>query len=539
MTAELLQLKNQFYDLAKELLGQLDPSEAQKKSSAASTCRVEGTFAGFLSNNILEQCERRLPHASRPVCLDSSQSQRDRTLAMAALLIPIYNLIAKYHLTQVMSCASRRLVTTIDDTAFPVRTLSGASLSIEDILTVKTPNAWLNDEVINAQVSLINARCKGLSIANTHLYSKALSSGPYGLEAWLRPLLSQPIETFVIPMNLNNTHWTACSIHLQGHFVFCFDSMRAINTRTIKPVLLLLLTYADMFGLTRDVIHRNLVVLFPGFTRTFIEMDEEEHILEELASIEKQRANIALLSQSVGENIDTISISSTGSDAELSSVQAVLISSANTDTRPKRIFEKLTLQRPRSSYYLLHRMGPSMCGVSNSTDSTGLLSRPTIDTKEHDDLIATRGAPTSSAAANIVLEILSTLTACTADIEVARQRLHDEGLNTLLDSPSSDLLFVDVKTAEIALHKLRREYNIGSLLTSAAEAVMLSLNMPQQENGYDCGVYMLLFMKMIARQFGPGYPLVAQDTKRVRSLITMEVCKQKLLITPQDLDELC
>ena len=180
-----------------------------------------------------------------------------------------------------------------------------------------------------------------------------------------------------------------------------------------------------------------------------------------------------------------------------------------------------------------------MCGVSNSTDSTGLLSRPTIDTKEQDDLIATRGAPTSPAAANIVLEILSTLTACTADIEVARQRLHDEGLDTLLDSSSSDLRFVDVKTAEIALHKLRREYNIGSLLTSAAEAVMLSLNMPQQENGYDCGVYMLLFMKMIARQFGPGYPLVAQDTKRVRSLITMEVCKQKLLITPQDLDELC
>ncbi|EFO64572.1 Sentrin specific protease, putative [Giardia lamblia P15] len=540
MTAELLQLKNQFYDIAKELLGQLDPSETQEKVPQASTCRIEGTFPGLLSKNILEQCERHLLHASRPVYLDSLQNQQGCTLAMAGLLAPIYNSIARYHLAQILNCTSKLLITTIDNTAFPIRTLSGASLTMDDILTVKATKTWLNDEVINAQVSLINAHCKGLSVANTHLYSKVLSSGPYSIETWLRPLLVRPIETFVIPMNLNNTHWIACSIHLQGHFILCFDSMRTVSTRTIKPVLLLLLAHADMFGLTRSIIRKSLVVLFPGFTRTFMEIDEEEHVLEELASLEERRtSDITLLSQSAGEKIDTISISSTGSDAELSSVQTTFNSSTNVDTKSKQVFKKFTFQHPRSSYYLLHRTGPSICGVSNSTNSIGLLSRPTIDTEGQDDLIAARRDPISDTTTNIVLEILSILTTGTGIVEVARKRLNDEGLDTLLDSPSSNLLFVDVKTAEIALHKLRREYNIRSLLSSAAEAVMLSLNMPQQENGYDCGVYMLLFIKMIARQFGPGYPLVAQDTKRARSLIAMEVCKQKLLVTPQDLDEFC
>lgn len=538
MTIELAQLRGQFYNIANELFSQFDLLKAQESAPKNNFRYVTGTFRALLNEKILEQCECCSLHTYTPTSSCSPQNQRSCTLVISALLVPIRNLLANYYLTRVLSFADRLLNTIIENTTFPIRTLSGASLTVDDLLTVKTPEAWLNDEIINAQVALINARSATISIANTHFYSKVLTSGPYSVEAWLRPLLSQSTNIFVIPMNIHNAHWIACSIHLQGYFLLCFDSMSNVSTLVIKPILLLLLVHADLFGLTRGIIYERFVVLFPGYTRTFHELDEEDHILEELANIEaRHAADMAPSLQGTGEDMNAISISSTGSDAERSSVHDTLGSRATVDSKSEQTSEKITFQWPGSTYYLRYRAGPAICGMSSPTGHTNIFPDSTVVTAKQDISTASTDTPASGTSPNMVVEIATTLTNPTL-VALARQELENEGLAAISNSSLDELLFVDVRMAEIALHNLLKRHRIEGLLVSAAEAVMLSSNMPHQQNGWDCGVYMLLFVKMIARQFGPGYPLVAKDTKKARSLIALEVCTQKLLTTPQDLDGL-
>lgn len=539
MALELSQLRDNFYTIAKELHEQFDHLGTQKEIPKAGFCQIEGTFPSLLNRSIIEQCEHRLSHIPKLESSSSLQNRREYALAISILLARVYNSLAKYHLTYMLNLIDSLLTTVISNVTFPIKALNGALLTMEDLSTVKIPEAWLNDEVINSQISLINASCDRISVANTHFYSKALNSGPYSIESWLRPMLSRQIEVFVIPMNLNNTHWVACSIHIKSHFILCFDSMHAINTNTIRPILMLLVAHADMFGLTKDLICNNFIILFPGYTRTFLEINTEHHILEELSNIEANHISetILTLPNTKTDILTTsaISISSTESNPEHSTGSNILKSTTNIDSKSKRFFKQIVQQRSRLIYYRLFQNRPRMCGISKYTTSIDTYSGSMIDAEEQDYYTASQENNTSI---NIILELMHIVNEHIEVIDTAKQKLKDDGLDTILNTPSSELLSVDVKRADKILCELHKQYKIGSILTSAAEAVLLSLDMPYQQNGYDCGVYMLLFIKMIARQFGPGYPLLPKDTKKARIFIAVELCTQRLLITPQDLGDL-
>lgn len=552
MTVKLSQLRDCVYNVAKELYNQLNSLGIQKEAPQITSYHIEASFQSLLNKSILEQCECRLFHMREPepklASSGSSHNRREYVLAISALLVPVYNSLSRYHLSCILNLVDSLLTTIVNNTTFPIQALNGASLTMNDLLTVKNPKAWLNDEIINAQISLINAHCDRVSIASTHFYTKMLTSGPYGMTSWLHPFLSPSIKVLVIPINLNNTHWVACSIHIKGHFILCFDSMGTINTFTIKPILMLLVAHAGAFGLTKDLICKKFVILFPGYARTFLEIDTEHHILEELVDIEvRYTSRRTSPSYNVKGDVDTvptasapttISISSTESDAEVNAEDTIVKSPTSIDSRSKQVFKQFIHQRPRFPYYMMYKTRPRMCGISNRTSDIGTSPQSVIDAKEQDIYTDIGETHTSDAPINIALEIISIISERTEVVDAAKQKLKDEGLDSFLNAPPGDILAVDVKRIDEVLDELHSQYQIESLLTSAAEAVSLSLNMPHQQNGYDCGVYMLLFIKMIARQFGPGYPLVAQDTKKARALIATEVCMQRLLINPQDLGDI-
>jgi hypothetical protein len=107
----------------------------------------------------------------------------------------------------------------------------------EKFLCLK-PVTWLNDEVINFYMNLlqerdtkfINAKEKTRSshYFNSFFFTKLLENRVYNysnVKRWTKKFDIFEKEKIFIPVNLNNTHWTMLMIHMQKKEIHYFDSL--------------------------------------------------------------------------------------------------------------------------------------------------------------------------------------------------------------------------------------------------------------------------------------------------------------------------
>ncbi|KAH8843729.1 hypothetical protein MCOR27_004854 [Pyricularia oryzae] len=120
----------------------------------------------------------------------------------------------------------------------------GNGIEAHSFKTVVNPTAWLDDEIINGALShlarFINERA-GIKdvraqtpkcvLLNSHFYSNVSRSKGLGdTNRWMRRLGVRPdnllsVETFVIPINLGNNHWTLAVVRPLKGEVAHIDSM--------------------------------------------------------------------------------------------------------------------------------------------------------------------------------------------------------------------------------------------------------------------------------------------------------------------------
>lgn len=100
------------------------------------------------------------------------------------------------------------------------------------------PGKWLNDEIINAYIKLINARSaqrglKNAYVLNTFFFTlieQMLERGDYQYSKLQRTLkrLNVKLDEYsltVIPINVKNNHWLCAGIDLRSRTVYIIDSL--------------------------------------------------------------------------------------------------------------------------------------------------------------------------------------------------------------------------------------------------------------------------------------------------------------------------
>lgn len=141
-------------------------------------------------------------------------------------------------------------------------TLPGAEVAHKDMIKLK-PTVWLNDEVINFYMIMINLRSKaaeeerkkalesdmspakkkkvkqGQEILKVHcftsfFFTKLKSSGYDGVRRWTKKVDVFACDAILMPINLYDAHWVSACINLrQKRFEF-YDSMGNYNQNIIN-----------------------------------------------------------------------------------------------------------------------------------------------------------------------------------------------------------------------------------------------------------------------------------------------------------------
>lgn len=104
------------------------------------------------------------------------------------------------------------------------------------------PGKWLDDEIINAYMMMLNDRdqrlCRQIPsrrctrFFNTFFYSKLMEGGVYDytrVRRWTKRVDVFACEKLVIPINLSNTHWILVVIYVQAKEMHLMDSMGPQN----------------------------------------------------------------------------------------------------------------------------------------------------------------------------------------------------------------------------------------------------------------------------------------------------------------------
>jgi sentrin-specific protease 1 len=116
----------------------------------------------------------------------------------------------------------------------------------KDKFSCLSPSTWLNDEVINFYMSILQERDDTLVIEynkkekdeknkkrtshyfNSFFFTKLLENGFYNyanVKRWSRKFDIFTKEKVFIPVNLHNTHWTLVVIYIQKKEIHYYDSM--------------------------------------------------------------------------------------------------------------------------------------------------------------------------------------------------------------------------------------------------------------------------------------------------------------------------
>ncbi|PWN90968.1 cysteine proteinase, partial [Acaromyces ingoldii] len=122
-----------------------------------------------------------------------------------------------------------------------ISAIPGAGVRDHDIQKLR-PSTWLNDEVINFYMRLIQLRSDlavtrrkeqskkwrafwDVHIFNSYFWQKFSSQGYAGVSKWTRRVDIFKKDLVLIPINMNDTHWICAAINLRRRRFELYDSM--------------------------------------------------------------------------------------------------------------------------------------------------------------------------------------------------------------------------------------------------------------------------------------------------------------------------
>lgn len=133
-------------------------------------------------------------------------------------------------------------------------------------------NNWLNDNIINYYISLLehrqiehfkqfaHLRC---FFFNSYFYSKLLRSGHSGVKKWTKKKRFKNYEFMnnifdadkvLFPVCVANNHWFCCCINIKGKAIECYDSYNDVSDDFFTPIEnYLKLEYKDKIGCKLDI----------------------------------------------------------------------------------------------------------------------------------------------------------------------------------------------------------------------------------------------------------------------------------------------
>jgi sentrin-specific protease 1 len=112
-------------------------------------------------------------------------------------------------------------------------------------------NTWLNDEVVNFYMAMLQERDARLCSAsdgtrlpshyfNSFFMTKLLENGQYNygqVKRWSKKFDVFALDRVFIPINLNNTHWVMAVVYVQKKEIHYYDSMSGSGKRYLDAML--------------------------------------------------------------------------------------------------------------------------------------------------------------------------------------------------------------------------------------------------------------------------------------------------------------
>lgn len=125
------------------------------------------------------------------------------------------------------------------ETTALARSAEGTEILGRDFRQVVPPTVWLNDEIINSSLSYVAKYVNDKTgtknavkcvLLNSYFWKHLNDRGPESTQRWLRRLgVNQgnylSVETFLIPINLGNAHWTLGIVRPKQGIVAHIDSL--------------------------------------------------------------------------------------------------------------------------------------------------------------------------------------------------------------------------------------------------------------------------------------------------------------------------
>jgi sentrin-specific protease 1 len=119
-------------------------------------------------------------------------------------------------------------------------------------------NTWLNDEVVNFYMAMLQERDARLCSAgdgtrlpshyfNSFFMTKLLENGQYNygqVKRWSKKFDVFALDRVFIPINLNNTHWVMAVVYVQKKEIHYYDSMSGSGKRYLDAMLMWLVDEA-------------------------------------------------------------------------------------------------------------------------------------------------------------------------------------------------------------------------------------------------------------------------------------------------------
>lgn len=112
------------------------------------------------------------------------------------------------------------------------------------------PRTWLNDEVVNFYMAMLQERDERLSKANpnrttSHYFNsffmtKLQEGNGYsyaGVKRWSKKFDLLSKDKIFVPININNTHWTLAVVYIQKKEIHYYDSMSGSGRKYLQPLL--------------------------------------------------------------------------------------------------------------------------------------------------------------------------------------------------------------------------------------------------------------------------------------------------------------
>ena len=109
------------------------------------------------------------------------------------------------------------------------------------------PRTWLNDEVINFYLSMLQSDLNQCAVGQGKIYSfstffmvRLLENNTYkyaNVARWTKRVDIFSFERVFIPININNTHWTLIVIDITMKTIIYYDAMRGNGNSWITPAI--------------------------------------------------------------------------------------------------------------------------------------------------------------------------------------------------------------------------------------------------------------------------------------------------------------